>query len=115
MTESVLTVIEWNDAYSPTDGPWVSTGACSEGCDGPLPIITVGFVFKETHQFVALAASAALADLQKDLLDAEANVSGVMFIPQTQIRKRFEIDVLPKAAATAVNQWVCKGYDRPRP
>lgn len=112
MSKNVLTVIEWTDSYSPTDGPWVSTGACSVGSDEPLPIITVGFVFKETAQYVAVCASVAHGDLEEPLKDAEANVSGIMFIPHTQIRKRFEVDLLPKLKAQRVIEWKAKGYPK---
>jgi len=110
MSHDVLTVIEWTDSYSPTNGPWVSTEECSAGSDEPLPIVSVGFVFKETAQYVALCASAALSDLNEGLQEADRNVSGIMFIPHTQIRRRVEVDILPKLAKTKAFQWVCEGY-----
>ena len=112
MSQNRLTVIEWTDSYAPSDGPWVSTGACSVGCENPLPIVTVGFVFKETSQYVALCASAALADLEEPLKDAEANVSGVMFIPHTQIRRRYSFDVLSALPHEKEIQGKAKGYPK---
>ena len=112
MSSNVLTIIEWTDSYAPTDGPWVSTSECAAGSDEPLPIITVGFVFKETAQYVAVCASAALTDLAEPLKDAEAFVAGVLFIPHTQIRKRLTVDVLGPLADAAPLVWKAKGYPK---
>ena len=110
MSLNPITVIEWTDSYSPTDGPWVSTTEAAAGSDEPLPIVTVGFVFKETDQYVAICASAALADLEVPLKDAEAFVSGIMFIPHTQIRRRGSFDLQKALKGSQVITWKAKGY-----
>lgn len=96
MTALPITYIEWTDCFSPCSGPWIDVAEAGD-TDHPLTIVTVGYVFKETSEYVSICSSLDLADTLSGDFEGKA-VSGIMHIPQTQVRKRVEFDVASKVA-----------------
>lgn len=92
-----ITYIEWTDCFSPCSGPWVEVSDEVNATDDPLTIVTVGYVFKETNEYVSICSSADLSVIESGDFEG-TSVSGIMHIPQTQVRKRVELDVGGKVA-----------------
>lgn len=106
-----ITYIEWTDCFSPCSGPWVDVADPLNATVEPLTIVTVGYVFKETPEYVSICSSADLSALQSGDFEGES-VSGIMHIPQTQVRKRVEFDVagkVAKAPSFAYKREIAKG------
>lgn len=92
-----ISYIEWTDCFSPCSGPWVEVDDVINATDQPLTIVTVGYVFKETPEYVSVCSSADLEVVQSGDFEG-TSVSGIMHIPQTQVRKRVELDVSNKVS-----------------
>lgn len=79
-----LVYIEWVDSTSLYGGVWKNIGDI-DAMKGPCTITSIGFLLKETKDYVSIAAHVS-----------DSQVSGDMIIPKVAITKRKVLNVRSK-------------------